>query len=301
MAPKVIRDPVHNHIYFDRKTDKLILDLLECREVQRLRRIRQLGVAHFTYPGAEHSRFSHSLGVCHLMKRALHHVSVNDGDERPPSEVHRSAVMAAALLHDIGHGPFSHVLERDFSGDHERRTIELIKDESTEVHRALSRHNRDVPGLVADILMGQKPEVLWLRALITSQLDVDRMDYLLRDSHFCGVGYGRYDHEYIFHTMRIHKVPPDDLLQPVWLHKACRVIEEYLFARYYMHWNVYYHHTTKGYEELLKAICECAAELIKDGSVSAPPAIRKLVCREALTCSEFLALDDGVLMACIGA
>lgn len=297
MALKVIRDPVHDHIFLDRESDKLILSLLDTPEVQRLRRIRQLGVSHLTYPGAEHSRFSHSLGVWHLTRQAIMFLRRNVGDDFKLPDEHELAVTAAALLHDTGHGPFSHVLERDFGGDHEKRTRDLIRDEATGVHQVLKDRDANLPNLVHTLLEGRDEELAWLRALVTSQLDADRMDYLLRDSHFCGVGYGRYDHQYLLHTMRVRPVPPDDLLQPVWLDKACRVIEEYLFARYYMLWNVYYHRTTKGYEQLLIAICERAAHLLKNGTaLSIDAALSKFVRKEPLTNAEHQKVDDHLVM-----
>lgn len=298
MALKVIRDPVHDHIFLDREADRLILALLDTPEVQRLRRIRQLGLSHLTYPGAEHSRFSHSLGVWHLARQAIEFLRRNMGKDLKLPREHERAVTAAALLHDIGHGPFSHVLENDFGGDHEKRTRDLIQDESMGVHQVLHDHDSTLPVLVHSILEGRDPELAWLRAMVTSQLDADRMDYLLRDSHFCGVGYGRYDHQYMLHTMRVRPVPPDDLLQPVWLDKACRVIEEYLFARYYMLWNVYYHRTTKGYEQLLIAICERAAYLLKNGAApSIDGALGKFVKKEPLTNAEHQKVDDHLVMA----
>ncbi|MBI5865002.1 MAG: HD domain-containing protein [Planctomycetes bacterium] len=300
MALKVIRDPVHDHIFFDpdRPPDKLILSLLDTTEVQRLRRIRQLGVSHLVYPGAEHTRFSHSLGVWHLARQALDFLRRNGGGDFTLTDENELAVNAAALLHDIGHGPFSHVLEHDFGGDHEKRTRELIRDSTTGVNQTLGNVSKDLPELVCRLLEGQNPELAWLRAMVTSQLDADRMDYLLRDSYFCGVGYGRYDHQYVLHTMRVRRVPPDDLLQPVWLDKACRVIEEYLFARYYMHWNVYYHRTTKGYEQLLAAICRRAAHMLKDGkSLDIDPAMARFVKAEWLTTSEHQRADDHLLMS----
>lgn len=297
MSLKVIRDPVHDHIFLDRDADKLILTLLDTPEVQRLRRIRQLGVSHLTYPGAEHSRFSHSLGVWHLAKQAIEFLRRNAGDDFKLSDEHGLAVAAAALLHDIGHGPFSHVLEHNFGGDHEKRTRDLIRDETTGVHQALKERDVGLAALVHRLLEGQDDELAWLRALVTSQLDADRMDYLLRDSHFCGVGYGQYDHQYLLHTMRVRRVPPDDLLQPVWLDKACRVIEEYLFARYYMHWNVYHHRTTKGYEQLLIAICKRAAHLLDNGtSLSIDATLGKFVKNEPLTNVEHQKIDDHLVM-----
>ncbi len=299
MASKVIRDPVHNHIYIDRTRDKIVLDLLDCPEIQRLRRIRQLGVSYLTYPGAEHSRFSHALGVCHLMMKALRYIQENhDQGEVPIDELHRTAIVAAALLHDIGHGPFSHLLEDEFGAKHEKWTIRIIESPETHVHRLLAKRDRNLPRLVRDMILPDRKDVPWLRALLSSQLDVDRMDYLLRDSHFCGVGYGRFDHDYIFHTMRVRPIPPDGRRQPVWLEKAVRVIEEHLFARYYMYWNVYYHRTTRGYEELVRAICQRAKQVLHDGgTLPGTPTVLRFIRGEQLSVEEFVSLDDAVLTA----
>jgi hypothetical protein len=304
MALRVIRDPVHDHIFFDpnREGEKLVLALLDTPEVQRLRRVRQLGVSHLVYPGAEHSRFTHSLGVWHLARNAIDFLRRNVGSELPLSGEQELAVNAAAVLHDIGHGPFSHVLERDFGGDHEKRTRDLIGDEASGVHGVLKDCDANLPALVQHLLGGPAGELAWLRALVTSQLDTDRMDYLLRDSHFCGVGYGRFDHLYLLHTMRVRPVPPENLLQPVWLDKACRVIEEYLFARHYMLWNVYLHRTTKGYEQLLIAICERAGRVLREGTaLSIDAALSKVVQKQALTNTEHQRVDDHLLMAHVSA
>ena len=298
MAQKVIRDPVHNHIYFDKEADELLLRLLDCREVQRLRRIRQLGMSYVTYPGAEHSRFSHALGVVHLMKTALRYVEDNQGNEIPLPPEHRLAALAAALLHDIGHGPFSHVLEKDFGGQHEKWTSLLITGPDTQVHKELARQGAAFPQLVNQIIAGQDERTLWLHALLSGQLDVDRMDFLLRDSHFCGVPYGEFDHQWIFHTMRVRPVLQGEVYQPVWLAKATRAIEEYIFARYYMYWSVYFHQTTRGYEELLKAICRRARQLLGDGvGIPCTSAVEKFVSEETLDAEDFLRLDDAVLVA----
>jgi uncharacterized protein len=300
MHPKVIRDPVHDHIYFDRDKDKAVLALLECREVQRLRRIRQLGVSCFTYPGAEHSRFSHALGTCHLMNLALGYLERNQGLKL--NELERTAALCAALLHDIGHGPFSHLLESYFCQEHEKWTVDLICNDETEVHQALKTQSEDLPKLVANIIMDKSNEELgWVCALVSSQLDVDRMDYLLRDSHFCGVPYGEFDHAWLFHTMRVENVPPHNLKQPVWREKAIRGIEEYLFARYYMYWNVYFHKTTRGYEELLRTIFKRAAKLRADDTIDVlSDPVNKFLAKESLSVPEYLLLDDALLTAQIG-
>jgi len=297
---KAFRDPVHNHIYFDKKRDKLILDLLSCPEVQRLRRIRQLGVSSITYPGAEHSRFGHALGACHLMGLALQALRNNQPRLRVSPRL-RLAALAAALLHDIGHAPFSHVLEGEgLSGmRHEQWTSEIIRNTQSAVHRTLREHDEALLEFVIELIEGRPPgEHSWVSCLIHSQADVDRMDYLLRDSHFCGVGYGQYDVERILHTMRVRRIPFLRAKQPVWLEKGRTAVEEYIFARYYMYWNVYYHPTTRGYEELLRAIFRRAGQLARQspeklGECSS--ALLRVLLGEDLRMRDFLALDDSVI------
>src|SRR6186713_1595393 len=143
MSEKIIRDPVHDVIAFrmDRPTDALLFSLINASEFQRLRRIRQLGMAHLAYPGADHSRYSHSLGVMETARKILAQLKqstrVDEGDE--------TACVVAALLHDLGHGPFSHVFERVSGVDHEDLTRRVIENDESEVHRVLVDHDRAMP------------------------------------------------------------------------------------------------------------------------------------------------------------
>ena len=300
MPQKAFRDPVHNHIYLDKGRDRLILELLSCPEVQRLRRIRQLGVSSLTYPGAEHSRFGHALGACHLMNQALR--TLRENQDLPVDENTRLVALAAALLHDIGHGPFSHALEGELfrTKNHERWTSEIIQNRASSVNGKLREHDPSFPDTVAELIEARPREHAWISYLIHSQLDVDRMDYLLRDSHFCGVRYGHHDADRIFHTMRIQCVLGGDVQQPVWLEKAKTAIEEYIFARYYMYWNVYFHPTTRGYEELLKAVFRRAAAVASGGAPKAGDCVAPLgrvLQGDDVGMEDFLSLDDSVIVA----
>ncbi len=197
MAERIYRDPVHNIISLnqDDEMDRLLIALIDTPEFQRLRRIRQLGLALYTYQGAEHSRFVHSLGVMHLMRRVLglfsqHH----DIDE----EV-KLVACCAALLHDIGHGPFSHVIESLLSYHHEDWSVAIISDPATKVHQLLRGADVELPEkIVAVIRHCYEPR--FVNQLVSSQLDVDRFDYLLRDSLMTGAKYGMYDLEWILHA-----------------------------------------------------------------------------------------------------
>jgi hypothetical protein len=299
LSQKVICDPVYNQIFLDRDKEKLILDLINCKEVQRLRRIRQLGVSYLTYPGADHTRFSHALGTMHLMKIALDYVKKNDCPKIIEEE--RLAALAAALLHDVGHGPFSHLSENLSGNKHDFWTDQIITSKETEINHTLKSIDRAFPKLIIDLLFHPPRKLSWINALLASQVDVDRMDYLLRDSYHCGVSCGQFDYHWIFHTLRIDKIDFErrKIFQPVWIEKATRAIEEYIFARYNMYWTVYYHRTTRGYEELLKIIFQRAADLIKKKIkfVIISNEMKKYILHKKLSVDEYLSLDDSTVIA----
>ena len=200
---KVIRDPVHGLISL-RPDERYLLELIDTPEFQRLRRIRQLGVSNITYPGAEHTRFAHSLGVMSFTGRILDHLKARYRSHQEIFnliEVHERTIKAAALLHDTGHGPFSHMMERSFksTASHEQRTVLIITDPASKVSQVLKNHGID-PDQVRAVIDGTFP-VHFLRDIVSSQLDADRMDYLLRDALMTGVEYGRYDAEWIIHAL----------------------------------------------------------------------------------------------------
>lgn len=299
MSDKVFRDPLYNYIAFDRQRDGWLIDLLNCREVQRLRRIHQLGVSNFTYPGADHTRLAHSLGVTHLMKLVLDHLERVSNAEKIRNA--RQALLATALLHDVGHGPFSHLFEPCLGIDHERWSIEVIRDSGTQVNAVLKTQNAYLPQHVADLIdSDDKTHPAWQRALMSSQLDVDRMDYLRRDSLFTGAGYGHFDWHRLLTTIEFH----DGETDLVWPAKSALAIEEYIFARYYMYQNVYLHKTTRGFEALLQAMWKHADKLRKDGTdVSANPVLEqfwkvaqpepgKLAVADYLAVEEFTVLEQ---------
>lgn len=259
MSDKVFRDPLYNYIAFDRSRDGWLVDLVNCREVQRLRRIHQLGVSNFTYPGADHTRFAHSLGVTHLMQLVLAHLErVSDAEKIKNA---RQALLATALLHDVGHGPFSHLFEPCLGINHEQWSIAVIRDKESQVHKVLKRQSEYLPNHVADLVDEESSKhPAWQRALMSSQLDVDRLDYLRRDSLFTGAGYGHFDWHRLLTTVEFYDAETD----LVWPEKSALAIEEYIFARYYMYQNVYLHKTTRGFEQLLQAMWNRANQLKQD-------------------------------------
>jgi uncharacterized protein len=288
MSERIYRDPVHNIIRLrtDSAEGELMMRLIDSSEFQRLRRIKQLGLGLFTYQGAEHSRFTHSLGAFHLMTRVLDRF----GERYKIDREDRIAARAAALLHDIGHGSFSHVMEKVLNFHHEKWTVKVLLSTQTEIGELLRSHSPDLPGKVASIIEGKfKPASL--AQLVSSQLDVDRMDYLLRDSLMTGAKYGIYDLEWIINALAI-----DEAADRIYVEaRGLYAVEEYLQARYYMFRQVYFHRTLRSAEAVLRSIVRRALELHANGVEvwhAEGTAFDKILRRESLTISEHLQIDD---------
>lgn len=288
MPERIYRDPVHNIIRLQTDSDEgeLMMRLIDAAEFQRLRRIKQLGLGLYTYQGAEHSRFTHSLGAFHLMTRVLDRLAerytINPAD--------RVAARAAALLHDVGHGSFSHVMEKVLNFHHEHWTVQVILDDNSEIGSLLRSHSGDLPDKVASIIEGKfQPSAL--AQLVSSQLDVDRMDYLLRDSLMTGAKYGIYDLEWIINALAI-----DEAADRIYVEaRGVYAVEEYLQARYYMFRQVYFHRTLRSAEAVLRSIIRRALQLFDEGQDvwhAADTAFEKILRREPLTIAEHLQIDD---------
>jgi len=193
----ILRDPVHGLVAFEGDFERVALALLATREVQRLRRVRQLGLTSLVFPGAEHSRFAHALGAAHVMTRLLERAGGRQ-EELPAhlrvDPMHARDAFAAAMLHDLGHGPFSHLFEEVLPAarPHEEWTTAILTDPSTEVCAALRRFDPAMPERVASLVRGEHP-LPYMAKAVSGTFDVDRCDYLLRDSHMTGVAYGIYD------------------------------------------------------------------------------------------------------------
>jgi HD superfamily phosphohydrolase len=288
MPERIYRDPVHNIIRLQTDSDEgeLMMRLIDAAEFQRLRRIKQLGLGLYTYQGAEHSRFTHSLGAFHLMTRVLDRLS--EAYSIVPAD--RIAARAAALLHDVGHGSFSHVMEKVLNFHHERWTVQVILDENTEIGTLLRSHSPDLPDKVASIIEG-KFQPAALAQLVSSQLDVDRMDYLLRDSLMTGAKYGIYDLEWIINALAIDESADRVYVQA----RGLYAVEESLQARYYMFRQVYFHRTLRSAEAVLRSIMRRALQLIDEGKEvwhTAGTAFEKILRREVLTTSDHMQVDD---------
>ncbi len=286
------RDPVHNIIALDsaQDDDRLLIALIDTSEFQRLRRIKQLGLALYTYQGAEHSRFTHSLGVMHVMTRVLNKLAV-DYQISPETRI---AARAAALLHDIGHGPFSHVIEKATKIKHENWTKQILLDPNTEVNQVLSNYDRGLPKRLVDIYE-HKYSSPFASQLVSSQLDCDRFDYLLRDSLMTGAKYGNYDLEWIIHSIKLDPVEERIYVSA----KGLYAVEEYLQARFYMFRQVYFHHSLRASENMLISIFRRAVDLLAEGNlgfyqIDSP--LAKLLAARLMTTREFLSLDDHDIM-----
>jgi uncharacterized protein len=285
------RDPVHNIISLDESApaDRLIVDLIDSAEFQRLRRIKQLGLALYTYQGAEHSRFTHSLGVMHVMTRALELLS----SHQTISDEARVVARAGALLHDLGHGPLSHVVEKVFRFHHEDWTRRIVLDSSTEVNQILRSFDNDLPEKLASLYQHNYSPA-FVSQLVSSQLDCDRMDYLLRDSLMTGAKYGMYDLEWVLHALRLDHSGDRIYVEA----KGLYAVEEYLQARYYMFRQVYFHRTLRSAEAVLIAALNRARFLISTGTLrfrTPGSSFEKTLLGEETTTAEYLQLDDADL------
>lgn len=236
---QVFRDPLYGYIHIDYD---FITQLIDTSVFQRLRRIRQLSGVHMVFHAAEHSRFSHSLGVYELSYRFLDIDEI--ADTFSPRE--RLLFMTTALLHDIGHGAYSHAFEYVFKVNHEKIGAKLITTHP-ELRAVLDSVDSEFAEDVAGILLKQKKYPV-IEQLISSQLDIDRLDYLERDAYFTGAAYGHID---LDRLMRVLQIKNKKL---VFKASGIHAIENYLVARYHMYWQVYYHPKARAYEVILEKI-----------------------------------------------
>ncbi len=303
--PKVIRDPVHDIVLFnDTPCDRLLIDLINTKEFQRLRRIKQLGMSEMVFPGANHSRFAHSIGTMHVTRKFLAQLQREVPDVK---EEQQTIVLAGALLHDIGHAPFSHAFEKVTGKDHESWTLEVIKSSETEVHQKLAAYAVDLPERVATFLDEKsKNEDLTkmgvpacLRDIVSSQLDADRFDYLLRDSHATGTDYGRFDITWLLSHLGL----TDNGERLCLGRKALFGTESYLFARYHMYRVVYFHKAARAAEVMLRLLFGRLKELLAESTSDSeraglvPGAPERLLgaFMSEMSLGDFLRLDDSTV------
>lgn len=295
-----VRDPVHGHIALNDPE----VSVLDSRAYQRLRAIKQLGFSEFSFPGATHNRYLHSLGVCHLAGLAFDSILAKYQFSRPSvRERLRQAVRLAAMLHDIGHGPLSHASEEvmpkvgelgvgvysqrmrpvdpERQADHEDYTIKFVTDSSlTEVLRAnfkdlepyhiaalIDKSLKDKDDFFKD---GEFDFRTILSQIVSSEMDVDRMDYLERDAYFCGTNYGKVEMDWLIGNLSFH--PVDGKLHLALNRRALYTFDDFLLARHHMHLMVYFHHKSIIFEELFYRYLTS-----KDCSFSIPADIERYV------------------------
>ena len=274
--PKIFRDPVHNIIPFENNdNDRLLLNLINTEEFQRLRRIKQLGFTELVFPGANHSRFAHSLGVMQLARLIIERIQRLQISISPEQV---TLVLVAALLHDVGHGPFSHAFETVSGEDHEKRTQDIIEDDSTQINQVLKEADNTLPGKLrvffdsdSDVEADADAVPAFLTQVVSSQFDADRFDYLLRDSYATGTDYGSFDLKWLTEHLHLHEEKKRFYLSP----KAQIAAERYVFARYHMYRTVYFHKTTRAAEVMFKLTLKRYKELLTNAET--PEAKRRIV------------------------
>ena len=288
---KVLKDPVHSYIHIHYE---VIWNCLDSKEFQRLRRIRQLGGDFQVYPTAEHSRFSHSLGVYEIVRRMVTEVKSLCVEL---TEYEKVCVMLAGLLHDVGHGPFSHAFEHVTNHSHEEYTAKIILG-NTELNAILRAVSEKLPQDIVSIIQHTHENDI-LNQIVSGQLDADRMDYLLRDSYFTATSYGQFDLERILRTMRVRKTVEGRKVIVV-KYTGIHSVEDYIMARYQMYWQVYYHPVARSYEAVfiqlfnrLKDIFKGDKDYFEDMKVLVP-----FLEESEVSVDEYFKLDENSLLYC---
>ena len=289
---KVFRDPIHGQIIVD---NQIIMDLINTPEFQRLRRIKQLGTSSFTFHGAEHSRFGHCLGVYEITRQMCNYFQRNYPSQQPVDGLwddhERPVALCAALLHDLGHGPYSHTFEHIFHTNHEQITRQLITDSSTNINKILQRVSPDFPHQVASVIdhTYENPQVV---QMISSQVDADRMDYLQRDAYYTGTNYGKFDLDRVLHVMR--PVKRGIAFEISGMH----AVEDYIISRLQMYLQVYFHPVSRSREVILDRLLMRAKHIYQHPNDFEPdftPHMLMPFFNGKFTLDDYLALDDGVL------
>lgn len=288
---KVFRDPVHDYIHVQHQ---VILDLINAKEFQRLRRIKQLGTTSFTFHGGEHSRFGHSLGVYEITRRICdlfrRNYSIEDDPENGWDDSERLVALCAALLHDVGHGPYSHTFEGIFNTNHEEFTMMIITSPETEVFQILNQVEEGFPEKVASVIRKDYPNPQVVQ-MISSQIDADRMDYLLRDAYFTGTEYGTFDLTRILRVIRPYKEGI------TFSTNGMHAVEDYIVSRYQMYMQIYFHPVSRAMEVILDHLLKRGTLLYQEDPHYYEGHSRLLIpfFEDNYSLDDYLKLDDGVL------
>jgi HD superfamily phosphohydrolase len=302
----ILRDAVHGLVSFETPVEQIVCKLVDTREVQRLRRVKMLGVTSFAFPGAEHSRFAHAVGAAHVMTQYLARMRQSDMLASPNeavSEQDERLALAAALLHDVGHGPLSHLFEEVFEAlpRHEVWSRRLLLDHDSDIHRVLCEYDRALPAEVARLIDGDHDKP-WLAHAVSGTFDVDRCDYLLRDSYMTGVRYGMFDLPWLLRSLRLLRSERGELVLGVDGSKGLPAVEGFFLSRLFMYQQVYFHKASRAAERMVRALFARAAELENLGRGRVlPPTLAALARGESLSSREYIALDDSTLWSVIDA
>ncbi|MGL5246313.1 MAG: HD domain-containing protein [Mycoplasmoidaceae bacterium] len=287
MTNKFIKDPIFKEIDLNR--DPIIGELISCKEFQRLQDIMQLGICYKLFPTAMHSRYIHSLGVYEVASRFL------DVIGNKCSKKNKRLVQVAALLHDLGHGPFSHVFER-FGGSHEKWTLDIIVSKKSSINKVLKKYSVDINELI--LIYENKHPIKWLNQIISSDLDVDRIDYLLRDSYFIGTHYGTIDLDIL---LRRFDIINETLVFSI---KSFNMIESFLLGRIYMNIDIYENKNLMVFEWTLELIFKRLAELknewdLYEKNISISKKYDWIYKKKEVSLDLYIELDDSSLITFI--
>lgn len=283
-----IRDAIHGDISIE---EEVIKQLIETKEFQRLRNIKQLGLTYLAFPTTEHSRFMHSVGVYYLVTQLLDVLEAKTGQVFEVKE--RVALQIACLLHDLGHGPFSHTSEEFFGFNHEDYTIKIIEDKDTEVNKVLTNYGESIIEEVVSFIKKTHHNPV-LNSILSGTIDVDRMDYLMRDSYFSGVSYGEIDIQRIFNVIDIK----DNSI--VFHEKGVKALEDIIISRYNMFSQVYLNKKALAYEVLVAEILGELRTLV-DSQFKLPYSIEKVLpfFDGNISVKDYLLADDLVFLTLI--
>lgn len=313
---QLLRDPVHGLIVFGDNDDlaQLAWELINTPEFQRLRRIKQLGVSEFVFPGAAHTRFAHSIGVFHTARELVSIIERESNAERPYDRKRADVAVIASLLHDLGHGPFSHTFEavqnsRGAGRRHEKWTAAIIRDTDGAIRPLLEGHRAGLTEEVASLLAAEDPIDIY-HAVVSSSLDADRLDYLRRDRLMTGTGAGAIDFDWLMEHIRVADIvidaPESDTGEDSSKvatfcldSKALPAAEQFLLSRYTLHEQVYLHKTTRCIEAMIGKLLRQIAKFAENpGTASAQTGLEPshaLLCffaPDGQTTHNYLELDD---------